>query len=200
MVEDLHETVRGANAELERIDNVLGAAESVTGTVDSASRPGVPDRAAHPVVKGLALATGANQAYRRFRGRPEALAMIRRLVWLRSASPSAWAWPCSAPSARCGTAASPAAGTRMATDLADALRAFGVDLRKAVAEGRDGHGQAGGRAARAGSQVRTGADTLTGRGWAPPVGWGGPWTPTSCARPSSASSRSAATPSCPRPA
>lgn len=66
VVEDLHEAVRGTNAELERIDNVLLAAESVTGTMDSASRLAYLT-VAGPVVKGLALATGANQAYRRFR-------------------------------------------------------------------------------------------------------------------------------------
>jgi len=67
VVEDLHETVRSTNAELARIDNVLGAAESVTGTMDSASKLAYLT-VGTPVVKGLALATGANQAYRRFRG------------------------------------------------------------------------------------------------------------------------------------
>ena len=47
---------------------------------------------------------------------------------------------------------------RMATDLADALRALGVDLRKAVAEGRTAMSQ---REAELNEQlqVRTGADT-----------------------------------------
>jgi len=67
VVEDLQEAVRGTNAELERIDNVLLAAESVTGTLDSASKLAYLT-VGSPVVKGLALATGANQAYRRFRG------------------------------------------------------------------------------------------------------------------------------------
>ena len=67
VVEDLHETVRSTNAELARIDNVLGAAESVAGTMDSASKLAYLT-VGTPVVKGLALATGANQAYRRFRG------------------------------------------------------------------------------------------------------------------------------------
>ena len=46
---------------------------------------------------------------------------------------------------------------RMATDLADALRALGVDLRKAVAEGRTAMSQ---REAELNEQlqVRTGAD------------------------------------------
>jgi hypothetical protein len=67
VVEDLQQAVRGTNAELERIDNVLMAAESVTGTLDSASKLAYLT-VGSPVVKGLALATGANQAYRRFRG------------------------------------------------------------------------------------------------------------------------------------
>ena len=67
VVEELHEAVRGTNAELERIDNVLHAAESVTDTLDSASRLAYLTMGS-PVVKGLAAATGANQAYRRFRG------------------------------------------------------------------------------------------------------------------------------------
>ena len=67
VVEELHEAVRGTNAELERIDNVLHAAESVTDTLDSAARLAYLTMGS-PVVKGLAAATGANQAYRRFRG------------------------------------------------------------------------------------------------------------------------------------
>jgi hypothetical protein len=47
---------------------------------------------------------------------------------------------------------------RMATDLADAIRALGVDLRKAVAEGRTAMNQ---REAELNEQLqaRTGADT-----------------------------------------
>ena len=67
VVEDLQEVVRATKAEQERIDNVLLAAESVTGTLDSASKLAYLT-VGGPVVKGLALATGANQAYRRFRG------------------------------------------------------------------------------------------------------------------------------------
>ena len=67
VVEELHEAVRGTNAELERIDNVLHAAESVTDTLDAASRLAYLTMGS-PGVKGLAAATGANQAYRRFRG------------------------------------------------------------------------------------------------------------------------------------
>jgi hypothetical protein len=67
LVEELQRAAASANAERERVDNLLRSAESVTGTVDSATRLAYLT-VGSPVVKGLALATGANQAYRRFRG------------------------------------------------------------------------------------------------------------------------------------
>jgi len=67
VVEELHEATRVARLEQERVDNLLRSAESVSGTVDSATRLAYLT-VGSPVVKGLALATGANQAYRRFRG------------------------------------------------------------------------------------------------------------------------------------
>ena len=66
-VDELHEAARSVNQERERVDNLLRSAESVSGTVDSATRLAYLT-VGSPVVKGLALATGANQAYRRFRG------------------------------------------------------------------------------------------------------------------------------------
>ena len=66
LVAELHEANRTANLERTRIDNVLRTAESVSGTVDSATRLAYLTMGS-PVVKGLAAATGANQAYRRFR-------------------------------------------------------------------------------------------------------------------------------------
>ena len=65
---DLGETVRAANAELERVDGILGTAESISGTVDSASRLAYL-AFSNPVIKGLALATGTGRAARRFRRR-----------------------------------------------------------------------------------------------------------------------------------
>jgi hypothetical protein len=67
LVDDLRVAVEATAVELERIDHVLASAESVTDTLDSASRLAYLT-VGSPVVKGLALATGANQAYRRFRG------------------------------------------------------------------------------------------------------------------------------------
>jgi len=67
LVEELHEATRSANQERERVDNLLRSAESLTDTADAATRLAYLT-VGSPVVKGLALATGANQAYRRFRG------------------------------------------------------------------------------------------------------------------------------------
>jgi hypothetical protein len=67
VVDELHEAARVARVEQDRVDNLLRSAESVSGTVDSATRLAYLT-VGSPVVKGLALATGANQAYRRFRG------------------------------------------------------------------------------------------------------------------------------------
>ncbi len=63
---ELGETVRNANAELERLDGVLGTAESIGGTVDSASRLAYL-AFSNPVIKTLALASGTGRAARRFR-------------------------------------------------------------------------------------------------------------------------------------
>jgi hypothetical protein len=65
---DLGDTVRAANAELERVEGILGTAESISGTVDSASRLAYL-AFSNPVIKGLALATGTGRAARRFRRR-----------------------------------------------------------------------------------------------------------------------------------
>jgi outer membrane murein-binding lipoprotein Lpp len=67
VVEELRLATAQANRQNERVDNLLASAESVTGTVDSATRLAYLT-VGSPVVKGLAMATGANQAYRRFRG------------------------------------------------------------------------------------------------------------------------------------
>jgi hypothetical protein len=63
---DLGDAVRTANVELERLDAVLGTAESIGGTVDSASRLAYL-AFSNPVIKALALASGTGRAARRFR-------------------------------------------------------------------------------------------------------------------------------------
>jgi len=63
---ELGETVRTANAELERVDELLGTAEAISGTVDSASRLAYL-AFSNPVIKVLAVASGTSRAASRFR-------------------------------------------------------------------------------------------------------------------------------------
>ena len=68
VIADLRDTVHAANYELNRIDDLLGTAESIGGTVDSATR------VAHlafstPVIKTLAVASGTGRAAKSFRRR-----------------------------------------------------------------------------------------------------------------------------------
>jgi uncharacterized protein YoxC len=66
LVGDVHTTVRQANAELARVDTLLVTAESISETVDSASRLAYL-AFSNPVVKALALASGTGRAVRRLR-------------------------------------------------------------------------------------------------------------------------------------
>ena len=59
-------TVDQANAELTRVDGLLTTAESVSATVDSASRLAYL-AFSNPVIKVLAIGAGAGRAARRFR-------------------------------------------------------------------------------------------------------------------------------------
>ncbi len=68
MVTDLNDTVQLANAELERVDRVIGKAESISGTVDAGSRLAYRAFSA-PVIKAMAAASGTSQAARGFRRR-----------------------------------------------------------------------------------------------------------------------------------
>jgi hypothetical protein len=68
VLDDLRETVDVANLEIERLDRLVTTAESVTGTVDSASRLAYIAMA-NPVIKGVAFASGTARAARRLRGR-----------------------------------------------------------------------------------------------------------------------------------
>ena len=68
VVAEMSETVRAANYELNRVDDLLGTAEKVGGTVDSASRLAYL-AFSNPVIKGLALASGTGRAARSFRRR-----------------------------------------------------------------------------------------------------------------------------------
>jgi hypothetical protein len=68
VVKDLRDTVEVANHELGRFDELVSTAESVTGTVDSASRLAYLAMA-NPVIKGVAFASGTARAARRLRRR-----------------------------------------------------------------------------------------------------------------------------------
>ncbi len=68
VLDDLRDTVDAANGEIERLDRLVTTAESVTGTVDSASRLAYLAMA-NPVIKGVAFASGTAKAARRLRGR-----------------------------------------------------------------------------------------------------------------------------------
>lgn len=65
-VTELRKTVAAADAELERVDQLLGTAENVTATVDSASRLAYL-ALSNPVIKALAFASGSGRALRRLR-------------------------------------------------------------------------------------------------------------------------------------
>jgi len=66
LVTDVQKTARRASNDLERAGAVLQTAESLSSTVDSASR--LAYRAfSNPVVKAMALASGTSRAYRRLR-------------------------------------------------------------------------------------------------------------------------------------
>jgi hypothetical protein len=65
-MEELASTARAANAELERVDILIDSAESISGTVDSASRLAYL-AFSNPLIKAMALGAGTSRAYRRFR-------------------------------------------------------------------------------------------------------------------------------------
>lgn len=66
LLADLHSAVRQANKELGRMDVLLDRAESISGTVDSASKLAYTAFSS-PVVKAMAVATGGARALRRLR-------------------------------------------------------------------------------------------------------------------------------------
>jgi uncharacterized protein YoxC len=68
VVTEMRAAVGQANVELERVDNLLGTAESISSTVDSASRLAYL-AFSNPVIKTIAFASGTAGAARRFRRR-----------------------------------------------------------------------------------------------------------------------------------
>jgi hypothetical protein len=68
LLTDMHGAVGQANSELDRVDGLLGTAESISSTVDSASRLAYLTFS-NPVIKVLAFGAGTARAARRFRRR-----------------------------------------------------------------------------------------------------------------------------------
>lgn len=66
LVADLRTTVVQASGDLERVDSLLGRAETISATVDSASRLAYL-AFSNPVIKTLAFGAGTARAARRFR-------------------------------------------------------------------------------------------------------------------------------------
>ena len=65
-VEEMRETLGKANVEIDRVDNLLDTAASITARVDSASR--MTHRAmSTPVIKVMALGAGTKRAARRLK-------------------------------------------------------------------------------------------------------------------------------------
>jgi hypothetical protein len=65
-VGELRTAARQANVELERVDTLLGTAESIGSTVDSASRLAYL-ALSNPIIKAVAFASGTGRAARRLR-------------------------------------------------------------------------------------------------------------------------------------
>ncbi len=68
LLADMHAAVKQANSDLLKVDNILETAESISTTVDSASRLAYTAFSA-PVVKTIAAGTGAARAFRILRRR-----------------------------------------------------------------------------------------------------------------------------------
>jgi hypothetical protein len=66
LLTDLHSAVRKADADLGRMEGVLERAESISGTVDSASRLAYTAFSS-PLVKMMALGSGVARGFRRLR-------------------------------------------------------------------------------------------------------------------------------------
>ena len=68
VIDELQRTVTQANTDLERLDNLLDSATSVTNTVDSASQLAYL-AFSNPIIKAIAFATGTAKAAKAFRRR-----------------------------------------------------------------------------------------------------------------------------------
>ncbi len=67
LMDELAESLAEANAELARVDRLVGSAESISATVDATSKLAYRALSA-PVIKTVAVTSGASKAARRLRG------------------------------------------------------------------------------------------------------------------------------------
>ncbi|MCB0987519.1 MAG: hypothetical protein H6519_03885 [Microthrixaceae bacterium] len=67
LVDDLARSLAEANEELARVDRLVGSAESISATVDATSKLAYRALSA-PVIKTVAVTSGASRAARRLRG------------------------------------------------------------------------------------------------------------------------------------
>ncbi len=66
LIDDLADALQEANAELARVDKLVGSAESISATVDATSKLAYRALSA-PVIKTVAMTSGASRAARRIR-------------------------------------------------------------------------------------------------------------------------------------
>ena len=66
LVDELSASLAEANAELERVDRLVGSAESISATVDATSKLAYRALSA-PVIRTVAVTSGASRAARRMR-------------------------------------------------------------------------------------------------------------------------------------
>jgi hypothetical protein len=66
LIDDMGRALEEANLELERVDRLVGSAESISATVDATSKLAYRALSA-PVIKTVALRSGASKAARRMR-------------------------------------------------------------------------------------------------------------------------------------
>ena len=70
LIDELAQSLADANEELARVDRLVGSAESISATVDATSKLAYRALSA-PVIKTVAVTSGASRAARRLRGGPQ---------------------------------------------------------------------------------------------------------------------------------
>ena len=70
LIDELAQSLADANEELARVDRLVGSAESISATVDATSKLAYRALSA-PVIKTVAVTSGAARAARRLRGEPQ---------------------------------------------------------------------------------------------------------------------------------